>query len=100
MKNAIGTDKSSFLKIMSDVLEMNLNSEDLPKSMEELEIDSMQFLRLIVIFEHIFNLEFENNMLLLSKFDNLNNFIDYINARRADFDRANKMNRLNYGKLI
>lgn len=76
--------ENNVLKCLSDVLEVELNNSDLIKTLDELEVDSILLVRMVVSCEMQFGIEFEDEMLLLSKFDNLKAIIDYVILRASN----------------
>ena len=71
-------DKERLIEIISDVLDVDLSNDDLSKPMDEIGINSINFIKLVVKCEALLDFEIEDDMLLISKFENLNDFIDYI----------------------
>ena len=71
-------DKERLIEIISDVLDVDLSNDDLSKPMDEIGINSINFIKLVVKCEALLDFEIEDDMLLISKFENLNNFIDYM----------------------
>lgn len=71
-------DKERLIEIISDVLDVDLSNDDLSKPMDEIVINSINFIKLVVKCEALLDFEIEDDMLLISKFENLNDFIDYM----------------------
>ncbi len=71
-------DKERLIEIISDVLDVDLSNDDLSKPMDEIGINSINFIKLVVKCEALLDFEIEDDMLLISKFENLNDFIDYM----------------------
>ena len=71
-------------KIMEQVasaLEIDQKALRLEQTLEELEIDSILFIRIVVHCETVFKIEFEDEMLLMSKFDTIGMLADYVQSR-------------------
>ena len=79
------------LSIMEDILELDSGSVKTEQTFDELEIDSILFIRLVVQSETEFNIQFEDEMLLITKFPDVDTFAKYIQARyeSAGDDSAN-----------
>lgn len=69
------------IKIMAEIrsVEHDLIKTDL--SFDELELDSIQFVRLVIQCEKDLKINFEDEMLLQNKFSNVEEFIRYIKKR-------------------
>lgn len=74
--------QNEICKIVENLLEIDSVSTD--KTLEELEVDSIIFIRLVVECEQRFHIEFEDEMLLISKFPDLKSFIEYVQTRAGD----------------
>ena len=51
------------------------------QTLEDLEIDSILFIRIVVQCETVFEIEFEDEMLLMSKFDTIGMLVEYVQSR-------------------
>lgn len=71
-------EKKHILETISVALERRLDQSDLTKRMEDLEINSIIFVKIVIQCELKFSFEFENEMLVLNKFENLDAFVNYI----------------------
>jgi len=76
--------KKQIIDIISSILEKKLRDDDFLKPLEELNFDSIIFIRIIVQCETQFDFEFEDSMLLMSKYSDLNEFISYILTQKGD----------------
>ena len=74
--------QNEICKIVENLLEIDSVSTD--KTLEELEVDSIIFIRLVMEYEQGFHIEFEDEMLLISKFPDLKSFIEYVQTRAGD----------------
>ena len=75
---------SIYEKIMeqvASVLELDPAAVRAEQTFEELEIDSILFIRIVVQCETALEIQFEDEMLLMSKFDTLGAFADYVRSR-------------------
>lgn len=52
--------------------------------LEQLNIDSIKFVRLVVELESIFNIEFEDDFLDFTKFDTLTKLCQYVEKRQNE----------------
>lgn len=66
---------------IAGVLEIQPDDISPERTMEQLEIDSISFIRLVVLCETTYGLQFEDEMLLLSKFETIGDFMAYIQQR-------------------
>ena len=69
------------LSIFENILEVDSDSVKEEQTFEELEIDSILFIRLVVQCETEFNIQFEDEMLLITKFPDVKTYISYIQTR-------------------
>ncbi len=67
--------------IMTDILEVEPNYIEPDKTFDELEIDSILFIRLVVQCETELNIQFEDEMLLTTRFPDVNTFVTYVMSR-------------------
>ena len=74
--------QNELCKILENLLEIDSVSTD--KTLEELKVNSIIFIRLVVECEQRFHIEFEDEMLLMSEFPNLKSFIEYVQTRAGD----------------
>lgn len=77
-ENSIVKNVIEMFKEILDAQEQNIKISD---TFEELEIDSILFIRLVVLSETKFEIEFEDEMLLMQKFPNVEVFANYIQKR-------------------
>ena len=66
---------------LSEILENPPPSISANETFDELEINSIVFIRLVVSSENQFGISFEDDMLLLSKYETIQEFIDYVEKR-------------------
>lgn len=64
--------------VIEDILEKEKNSILPSHTLDELKVDSILFIRLVVQCEANFNIEFEDEMLLISKFPDVDTFVKYV----------------------
>jgi len=69
------------LGIFEDILELESGTVKTEQTFDELEIDSILFIRLVVQCETEFNLQFEDEMLLITKFPDVNTYVNYVQSR-------------------
>ena len=69
------------LTIFEDILELDPESVKLEQTFEELEIDSILFIRLVVQCETELDMQFEDEMLLMTKFPDVQTYVTYIQSR-------------------
>lgn len=73
--------EQEIIKVIADILEVNIEAIQLSSTFDELEIDSILFIRLVVQCETEFHLLFEDEMLLMSKFPEVHTFVKYVQGR-------------------
>ena len=73
------TDK--ILALMADVLEVETDTIRMEQTLDELEVDSIVFIRLVVQCETVLSMQFEDEMLLISRVPTVQVFVDYVNGR-------------------
>ena len=73
------TDK--ILALMADVLEVETDTIRMEQTLDELEVDSIVFIRLVVQCETALSMQFEDEMLLISRFPTVQVFVDYVIGR-------------------
>lgn len=73
--------EQEIIKVFADILEVNIEAIQLSSTFDELEIDSILFIRLVVQCETEFQLQFEDEMLLMSKFPEVLTFVKYVQGR-------------------
>lgn len=62
----------------ADILSLEKGEVKASDSLRDLNIDSILFIRLVVMIETELSFQFEDEMLLMSKFDLLGDIIDYV----------------------
>ena len=67
---------------MADVLEVETDTIRMEQTLDELEVDSIVFIRLVVQCETVLSMQFEDEMLLISRFPTVQVFVDYVNQMR------------------
>ena len=75
---------SIYERIMQQVasaLEIDSSAICSEQTLEDLEIDSILFIRIVVQCETVFDIQFEDEMLLMSKFDTIGMLADYVKSR-------------------
>ena len=80
MNNKLDVEKK-ILGIFESILEAEQGSVTLSQTFDELRIDSILFIRLVVQCETEFNVQFEDEMLLVTKFPDVDTFAKYIIGR-------------------
>jgi len=75
--------KESVVEIIEGILELKLHNDELEKPIDEL-LDSISFIRIVVQCETEYGFEFEDEKLLLAKFENLLVLIDYIIEKSSE----------------
>ena len=73
--------EKSIINIFSEILEIPADTVSSEQTFEELGIDSIFFIRLVVMCETQLNIQFEDKMLLLSNFPDVRTFVDYVCQR-------------------
>lgn len=71
----------SILGIFEDILEQEKGKITLEQTFEELKVNSISFIGLVVQCEIEFDIQFEDEMLLISKFPNVDSFAKYVQMR-------------------
>ncbi len=66
---------------VASVLEIDPAAIGLEQTLQELEIDSILFIRIVVQCETALEIQFEDEMLLMSKFDTIGMLVDYVQSR-------------------
>ena len=69
------------LGVFEDILELDPGTVTMEQTFEEREIDSILFIRLVVQCETEFNIQFEDEMLLITKFPSVGTFVEYVQSR-------------------
>lgn len=78
----MGTEiKKNIIHIFSEILEIPADTISAEQTFDELGIDSILFIRLVVMCETQLNMQFEDEMLLVSKFPDVKTFVNYICQR-------------------
>ena len=75
------TIEKKVISVFEDILELEPGTVKMEETFEEREIDSILFIRLVVQCETEFNIQFEDEMLLITKFPNVGTFVDYVQSR-------------------
>lgn len=73
--------ENEILRIVADILERSPEELHLDQTFEELEIDSILFIRMVVQCETTLSIQFEDEMLLMSRFPVLGDFVRYVEQR-------------------
>ena len=73
--------KNELIKQIADILELDAEKIHPEQTLEELEVDSIIFILFVVMCETSFGLQFEDEMLLLSKFETIGDFMAYVQRR-------------------
>ncbi len=76
--------ENEILRIVADILERSPEELHLDQTFEELEIDSILFIRMVVQCETTLSIQFEDEMLLMSRFPVLGDFVHYVEQRGKD----------------
>ena len=76
--------KSEILNIIAKTIEIKTEELRMDQTFEELEIDSILFIRMVVQCETTFSMQFEDEMLLMSCFPVLGDFVNYVEQRRGE----------------
>ena len=69
--------KDEIIAILCEITEQDLNSDALNMTFEELDINSVGFIRLVVECETKFNIRFDDDRLAIEKFTDVNEFVKY-----------------------
>lgn len=80
------------VNIVNDVIKPKTNTEidiNTKSSLSDLGIDSISFIRIIVAIEEAFNFEFDDDMLLITVFQTINDFVVYVNKKVKSEDSEN-----------
>jgi acyl carrier protein len=72
------------LEVVENILGKKINPADYVKKMEDIGIDSVIFIKTVVQCETSLNFTFEDDKLLITEFENLNDFVAYIIKKSAD----------------
>jgi|GEM_PF-2201840 len=87
---AVSSDNDMLKKlnsIVSEVLKGGLNKPlEAASRLQDIGIDSLNFLRLVVSVEDTFGIEFDDDNLDLSRFETVSSLMSYIEGRRRSFD--------------
>ena len=75
--------ENEILRIVADILERSPEELHLDQTFEELEIDSILFIRMVVQCETTLSIQFEDEMLLMSRFPVLGDFVHYVEQREG-----------------
>lgn len=62
----------------------NLVLSDLEKTLEDIGMDSIIFIKTVVLCETSLNITFEDEMLVISKFENLDQFVNYVISKTVN----------------
>ena len=73
--------ENEILRIVADILERSPEELHLDQTFEELEIYSILFIRMVVQCETTLSIQFEDEMLLMSRFPVLGDFVHYVEQR-------------------
>ena len=73
--------ENEILRIVADILERSPEELHLDQTFEELEIDSILFIRMVVQCETTLSIQFEDEMLLMSRFPVLGDFVHYVEGQ-------------------
>ena len=79
--------EKKIIGVFEDILELEPGTVKLDQTFDEREIDSILFIRLVVQCETEFNIQFEDEMLLITKFPSVGTFVEYVQSR---YDTANE----------
>ena len=79
------------INVFEDILELEPGTIKLEDTFEDREIDSILFIRLVVQCETEFDIQFEDEMLLITKFPIVGTFVEYVQLR---YDVANAVNEI------
>jgi acyl carrier protein len=78
--------KMEVIAIIEEILERENNTVTAEQTFDELQIDSILFIRLVVKCETHFGIHFEDEMLLISKFPEVGVFVEYIQLRYEEVE--------------
>jgi len=67
--------------MFEEILEVEPGSVKAEQTFEELEIDSVLFIRVVVQCETEFDIQFEDEMLFAAKFPDVKSYISYIETK-------------------
>ena len=74
-KNHVSTKQNDIIETISNVIGRSSEIDD------DLALDSISFIKIIVMPESKYNIEFESEDLIIAKFLTLRSFIDYVETR-------------------
>jgi len=77
------------ISVFEDILELEPGTVKMEQTFEEREVDSILFIRLVVQCETEFNIQFEDEMLLITKFPDVGTFVEYVQLRYNVKDMVN-----------
>jgi len=72
------------LKMIEGNVGKNLVLSDLEKTLEDIGMDSIIFIKTVVLCETSLNITFEDEMLVISKFENLDQFVNYVISKTVN----------------
>ena len=70
--------KNKYFNIVREITSINISHDDLNKEIILFNIDSINYIKLIVAIEEEFNFEFEDKMLAIDAFKSLDDILSYI----------------------
>lgn len=77
--------EQSNIKKAFDIIVFNLNSKigdvTLETGFTEVDIDSITFIKIVVALEREFNIEFDDDMLLITEFPTIISMIKYVESK-------------------
>lgn len=73
--------KQSFEVIVSNLNAKFLNNVDLESDFSSIGLDSVTFITIVVALEEKFNIEFDDEMLLITRFPTIKSFVEYIELK-------------------
>jgi len=74
-KNHVSTKQNDIIETISNVIGRSSEIDD------DLALDSISFIKIIVMLESKYNIEFDSEDLIIAKFLTLRSFIDYVETR-------------------
>jgi len=71
-------DSFDVIKVIKDTLNKEISQVD---SFSQLDIDSITFIKIVVALESEFDFEFDDEMLLITKFPTVKTMIEYVELK-------------------
>lgn len=72
--------REKVIKILAEVLEKSEDDIQNMGSFSDMDINSLNFIKIIVLLEDMFEIEFDDNYLSYEKFSTIDSMVDYIKS--------------------